>query len=459
MGRLSIRLRLTLWNGSVLGAILAGLGLAVYLLMDRTLLARTDDVLAFEFEETVERLHAAPSRADLGDLPEAFLQAFLLRITDPGGQIRLQSSALAGVALPPGPDATAPTFHSLDLGRLGPHRVVSGATEGPGGNWRVQIATSLASRNRDLAALRNVLLTILPAGLLAAVLGGWWLAGRALAPVARMTETARQIGARNLTERIPITNPADELGHLAATLNAMIARLADALEAQRRFTADASHELMTPLTAIRTEAEVALQSPRSAAEHAKVLASVVEEVDRLTRLGRQLLFLASEDACSSPRRLHPVPLAGTVRAAVELMRAQAEQAGIEVAVGPLPTVHVRGEGERLRQAFVNLLDNAVKYNRPGGKVVVQGRCTNGQALVEVADTGIGMPPEAVPHIFERFYRVDRSRSRRTGGTGLGLSIVKTTVEGFGGTVQVESEPDRGSTFRVVLPVISPADAV
>ncbi|HEX8202304.1 MAG TPA: ATP-binding protein [Isosphaeraceae bacterium] len=454
MGSLSIRLRLTAFNGAVLGAILVGLGLAVYLLMGRALLERIDAALAFEYQEAVERLRKDGAGEDLGAVPEAFLETYLLLVTDRDGRVRLRSPALEGAVLPPPTHSGSadPEFRTAAIGRLGPQRVLTGEVAGPDGVRVVQIATSLESYGRELAELRAALLVLLPAGLVAAVAGGYGLAGRALAPVDRITEAARRISAQNLRERIEVANPRDELGRLAATLNAMVARLAEALDALRRFTADASHELMTPLTAIRTEAEVALQSARSPEQHAEVLASIVEEVDRLTRLANRLLLLAREDAGASPPGGPPIQLDRVVRDAADRVRAPAARAGLVLRVEDLPAATVAADPDRLRQVFDNLLDNAVAYNRPGGSVVVRGRCSDGRAIVEVADTGIGIPPEAQGRVFDRFYRVDPARGRRRGGSGLGLSIVRALVEGLRGRVELESQPGQGSTFRVILPL-------
>ncbi len=453
MGALSIRMRLTCWNGAVLATILVVLGLAVYLIMGQALLGRIDATLEFEFRETAERIRKGKDVLDLETVPEAFHETYLLRLTDGDGRILVQNRELRGTAMPPadvlGP---APTFRGAAIGRLGTHRVLSAAVDGPRGNEIVQIATSLDSYNREMAELRGTLLTILPAGLLAAVAGGYWLAGLALAPVQRMTATARRISAQNLRERIEAANPGDELGRLAETLNAMVGRLAETLDAMRRFTADASHELMTPLTAIRAEAEVALQSARSPAQHAEVLRSIVEEADRLTNLANRLLLLAREEAGTGPPAPGPVRLDEALREAAEHARPLAERAGVELRVEDLHASTIEADPDRLRQVFDNLLDNAVKYNRPGGSIVVRGRCASGRAIVEVADTGIGIPVEAQARVFDRFYRVDASRSRREGGSGLGLSIAKALVEGQRGRIQVESEPGRGSTFRVILPL-------
>lgn len=450
----SIRLRLTAYNGTVTAAILIGLGTTAYVALGHSLTERLDAALAFEYEEVVERLRAADGGAGLDDLTEAFRESYLLRVRDPAGRIRLESPALVGIALPVAQRAgSRPAFATATLGRLGPHRVLNGTITLPSGRVAVQIAASLTPIRHELAELRAVLLAILPAGLLAAIGGGYWLAGRALAPVGRMASAARRISAANLGDRIEVANPRDELGRLATTLNDMIERLAGALDALRQFTADAAHELMTPLASIRAEAEVTLQAPRTPDQYAEVLASIVEEADRLAKLADRLLSLAREDA-RAPSELRPVALDTLVRESADWARPLAERAGIILSITPLPPAVVAGDPDRLRAVFDNLLDNAIKYNQSGGTVHVSGHLDADRAVVAIADTGIGIPGASLPRIFDRFYRVDPSRSRRTGGTGLGLSIARAIVRSHGGTIEAMSIPGRGTTFTACLPVVN-----
>ncbi len=231
----------------------------------------------------------------------------------------------------------------------------------------------------------------------------------------------------------------------------MLDRIDSTFAATRRFTADASHELKTPITAIRTEAEVALHSSRTVESLSEVLESVVEEADRLARLADRLLALSREDAGSGQGILAPVRLDMLVESATERIRPGSERAGLSLTVEALPRVVLDGDVDRLREVLDNLLDNAQKYNRPGGAIGVKLAEEAGRAVIQVVDTGLGIAPETVPRIFDRFYRVESSRSRRTGGAGLGLSIVKAIVEAHGGRIEVESQPGRGSTFRVILP--------
>jgi len=454
----SIRARLTIWNAAVTAAIIFVLGIIVYFALSRAILERVDAVLSFEYKETVERLEKLGADEELGGVPEAFLEEFLLRVTDPVGRVRMESPILHGMAWQPPesqPPGSEPSFDTMSVGASGEQRMVYGRVGGTHAGWTVQIASSLADYRREMAELRNILLMLFPLSLLIASFAGYGLAGRALAPVERITRTAQRISGSNLNERITSDRPDDELGRLAGTLNAMVGRLAESLEATRRFTADASHEFMTPLAQIRTEAEVALQAERPAAEYADVLRSVVEDVERLTRLAGQLLSLAKEDAQAGEPHLDDCPLGSVVRAATAAAEPTAVQAGVTLALGDIDDVTLSIDADRLRQVLDNLLQNAIRYNRPGGRVDVSVQVAARHVAILVVDTGIGIPAEALPHIFDRFYRVDRARSRRAGGTGLGLSIARTLVENMHGRIEVESGVGQGSTFRVVLPHSKP----
>ncbi|WP_165064960.1 heavy metal sensor histidine kinase [Paludisphaera rhizosphaerae] len=450
MPRASLRVRLTAWNAALVMATIAGLGLALYMLLAQALLRRIDGMLDFEFQEAAERLvHGKPTEILEGS-PAAFHEVYLLRILDQGGRIEVESPGLAGQTLPPpqlGAAEGALNHSDARIDHIGESRVVTGSTHGR----IVQIATPLRSYERDLIALRGVLWTILPAGLVLSTLGGYWLAGRALAPVGRMTAAAQRISAANLGERIEVAHEGDELGRLATTLNDMLDRIDQAFVAARRFTADAAHELKTPLASLRAEAEVALILPRSPEDYREALRSVVEEAERLSRLAERLLLLSGDDAgVELPRR--SFRLDEIVREAVDKASQTAADLGVSLRMEELPEAIVAGDSDLLRQVFDNLIENALKYTPAGGAVTIRGHNDDSRAVFEVSDTGVGIPADSLPRVFDRFYRVDASRSRRTGGTGLGLSIVRAVVERHGGSVETESTPGEGSTFQVVLPV-------
>jgi heavy metal sensor kinase len=285
-----------------------------------------------------------------------------------------------------------------------------------------------------------------------AVAGGLLLSWQALRPVARSIAIARQLNPSDLTARLPRNGSGDELDRLAGTINDLLDRLADNHAQVIRFTADASHELRSPLSAMRAAVEVALQHPRTAAEYREVLGSLGEQCDRLTSLVNGLLTLARADAGEVELRREPLELAALAGEVAEMYQPLAEEHEVALswdAAPPVP-VPVLGDASRLRQLITNLLDNAIKFTDPGGRVSLLVGRDGDRARLVVADTGVGIPPDRLPHIFERFYQVDPARASK--GSGLGLSISRWIAEAHGGSIGVASGPGRGSTFTVMLPM-------
>jgi heavy metal sensor kinase len=287
--------------------------------------------------------------------------------------------------------------------------------------------------------------------------GGWLVSARILRPVAAISAAASAISAANLSERIDPQQVDRELADLAGVLNAMFERLEAAFERQARFTADASHELRTPLAVIRSHTELALNRPRTAEEYRQTIDTCLRATDRMTALVQGLLTLARADAGKLDLQRRPVDLKEVVEESVTLFRPLAEGKGVSLAASLAP-VTVAGDAVRLAQVVTNLLSNAVQYNRPGGQVHAELRVASGKAVLTVADTGCGIPEEDRPHIFERFYRVDKARSHASGGHGLGLAICKSIVEAHGGTIDFETQPQQGCTFWVRLPCLPRARA-
>jgi heavy metal sensor kinase len=248
---------------------------------------------------------------------------------------------------------------------------------------------------------------------------------------------------------VPVTP--DEVGRLAATFNRMLDRLERSFARQRQFTADASHELRTPLAMLTSEAELALSRERTADEYRQALSSVRSDADRMTRLVNELLLLARAEAGQEQLELEPLALDELAADVVEAMQPLAETRGVRLERGCLEAVRVRGDQSRLTQLLVNLVDNGLKYTPAGGRVTVSVGPEDGQAVLRVADNGPGIAAEHLPHLFERFYRVDKARSRAAGGTGLGLAISRWIVEAHGGQVSVASQTGAGTTFTVQLP--------
>ncbi len=335
-----------------------------------------------------------------------------------------------------------------------PWRTLTFAARGAGAQYIIQVAMSLKPVTETLRRLALTLLVAVPLLLAVLTLFGYFFIREAFQPVRRMVATVHSIRADDLSRRIADVESPDEIGELAATFNAMLGRIQRAFDEVRQFSSDAAHELKTPLTALRGEMEVALRKEREPAEYRAVLASGLEEAAKLERIVDDLLLLARTDASSGMLMSEPVALDEVVLEAHEETRMLAERMGISLVLNRLDEVGIQGNALLLRRLLVNLIDNGIKYNRPGGSVSVTlelERGGNGVRLL-VEDTGIGIPAESLPHLFDRFYRVDKSRSRDIGGTGLGLAIAKRVAEAHGGSVTVESVPDKGSRFTVVLPV-------
>jgi heavy metal sensor kinase len=375
------------------------------------------------------------------------------------GNVWERTEQLAASSVPPAPSA-ASTEHRLEdraIPILGRQRVLSAGLAVGDRPSTVLIMAPLEDVDHELAELGTVLATAVPIVLLLSGGLGYVLARKALAPMERLRHSTEEITADRLDRRLPVNNPQDELGRLTETFNAMIGRLERSFAEIRRFTADASHELRTPLTAIRTEAEVALARPMGLAEHQQLLGSILEECDRLTRLTDQLLELAREDARAGRQAHEPVDLGAIVRDVVETMRPLAGAKGLSLRVEANESLWVNGDAARLREVFFNILDNCIKYTAEGGQVEVQIGHSSPEVVVTVSDTGIGIAAEHLPHVFDRFYRVDKARSRSEGGTGLGLSITQSIVVAHGGRIELASTPGRGTTCTVRLPLGSTPD--
>jgi two-component system, OmpR family, heavy metal sensor histidine kinase CusS len=449
----SIRLRLTFWYGVVLSVILVGFSASVYLLMRHHLLALTDAGLADELTELADEVERISSPSGLGPRyvqPEGYK----LQVATPDGRILFRGDRLGldrlpfdGRRLAPGGTVSS-TFVIPPIGRL---RLATRLVSGPHGSLVIQAATSLQPFDQALSELLAVLV-LTGATAVACSLGvGYLLARKALAPVARMVSAADKITATRLDRRLEITCADDELGRLGRTLNDMIERLERSFSRIRQFTADAAHELRTPLAVIRSSAEVALREPRSPELDRRVLEEMVEESERLGRIVAQLLDLCREDhglVTASHRVLALDALADEV---LELMQIAAEEKGVRLSAEELSPARVRGDTDRLRQLLINVLDNAIKYTPSGGSVTVRSSAGPRRVLVEVIDTGAGIPAEHLQNVFERFFRLDESRSRGIDGTGLGLALCRSIAEAHRGRIWIESELGRGTKVSFELP--------
>lgn len=298
------------------------------------------------------------------------------------------------------------------------------------------------------------MLMAVPLVVVCAALGGLFLANRALRPIARMTRTATEISAGDLSRRIGYRGVMDEVGQLARIFDQMLTRIQATINRERRFTADASHELRTPLTAIKGRTSMILTQPRTQEQYEAAFQQVDTQVDRLIRLTNDLLFLARLDEQRLPWNPITLNLSYLLGATVEQMRQLADDVQVSLTEQIEPELIIQGDPDHLISIFLNLIDNAIKYTAMNGKVAVRATQNSSTVSITVSDTGCGIAPEHLSHLFERFYRVEAARNRQSGGTGLGLAIAHEVVRLHGGTLTVQSQLNQGTTFTIQLPTKS-----
>jgi len=315
----------------------------------------------------------------------------------------------------------------------------------------IQLGTHLRFARQNLSNFRDNILEVLPIILVLGTLGGWILARRSLSPIGYIASKAESISSQNLSERLKERGTGDEMDDLIHTINEMISRLEGSFRRMAEFTADASHELKTPICAMRGEAEVLLLKERKPGEYQEGLAHFIEQFDHLNQMINDLILLSKFDTTQVELMTAPIRLDLLMEDLCHLFQVLVEQKNIVLEIGSMEEVTVMGDKVRLQQLFTNLIDNAIKYTSRGSiRVSVERNETGG--LVKIKDTGIGIPKEEQEKIFKRFYRTDKSRSRDTGGVGLGLSIAEWIVRAHHGRIEVDSELNKGSTYTVYLPV-------
>jgi heavy metal sensor kinase len=462
---LSIRQRLTLWYTLVLMVAMVAFAAAILFGGSWQLERATDR----ELQLTARQLAGPLLR---GEEPLVVDTSYRLLSLDgqvlraaglPTRRIPVDPSALAAVSggtpwfetvrTPPIPVESTPADAARRLPPLAPAvRVLSVPVGKP-----VRFILQVGKFEADLPRLRALLMTTLAIGLVlglpGAALGGWWLAGRALAPVRAMTESANRIEAENLAERLPQPPQDDELGKLACTFNQLLDRLQEAFQRERRFTADISHDLRTPLALVKGSIGVALNRPRSAAELQDTLTEIDGQIDRISGLLNATLALSRADTGQLGALFAPLNLSELLTDLAETTASYTEEKRGQTLTSEIaPALWVRGDRDHLTRLFLNLLDNAVEYTPPGGAIRLSAALDGEHVQATVEDSGIGIAPEDLPHVFDRFYRVDKSRTTANGDhAGLGLSIAQAVARAHGGEVSVESESGQGSKFIVRLP--------
>ena len=457
----NVRSRLTLWYVLVLASLLALYAGVASLFLFLSLREDFDQNLLQDIETVEGMLAKEPNglvslHASHPDAAEPRI-GHLIEVWSPEGSLLYRSAALQDQALGGSPDRDeglhdpAPSTSRLPNGTR--VRMASSIYHVEDRRVVIRVAYGEDRLWRELSEFGEVLLLGFPIAVLLAGFGGYALARKALAPIDSMATQATKISAERLSDRLSIENSEDELGKLGAVFNDTLARLQAAFDQLRRFTAAASHELRTPLTAIRSVGEVALQDQRSPVEYRDVIGSMLEEVDRLTRLSESLLALSRADAGHVQLQREDISLVRVAREASSLVEVLAEEKRQRIDIEGNAELLVSVDRLILRQAIVNLLDNAIKYSPPESRILVRVQSEGDkQVSLDVVDQGPGIPSEHQPYVFDRFYRVDRARTREWGGTGLGLSITRWAIEAHGGNVALESTEGRGSTFRISLPL-------
>lgn len=461
----SIRARLTIWYVGLLTLAFILLGGAAYGLLSYSLLRGVDNALKGVAGVMSERVHGGAHALVPSDIDEIFRRFFgfspwerYYRMLDPFGRGDQRQTVPRSERLPLSDLARdnaskgLPTFETVDDLDSYPVRILTmPMMEGGRPSRLIQVGMSLQNISETRTRFLLIMAGLLPICLLFAGFGGWMLARRALLPVDRMVKAANRISAERLAERLVETGTGDELDKLARTLNQMLERLDTAFSQVRRFAANASHELQTPLTIMKGELEVALRSQRTPEEYQACLRSSLEEIDRINQLVDGLLFLARTEA-GALRVDRQTDLAQLAEETCLRLKGLADSRSVELSMGPMEPVFVLGDREHLGRLLFNLVENGIKYTEPGGRVELSVQANGQWSSLEVSDTGIGITEEDRERIFQPFHRLPEALSQK--GVGLGLSIAQSIAVAHGSTIQVASEPGRGSTFKIRLPLAS-----
>ncbi len=455
---LPIRIRLTAWYFAVLAVVLSAFGITAYVEMRHSIRQTVDEELQIRAEGVHQLIERTIQRGARQDLPEGLREhtelragGALLQVSDEQGNWLYRSKVMSDYGVPR--PVTIPKRATEYLGRDVPLRIWSEKVAVGGDSYLIQSAFEMDDFYEALDYFALLLYISIPLLLLFAAGGGYWISSLALTPVDRIALTARNISAQNLSSRLEVPQTRDELQRLSETLNGMLARLEAAFKKITQFTADASHELRTPVAVMRTRAELSLRKARSADEYRDVIAEVLAELEKTSGLIEQLMFLARADSGAETLHFTATNVAEVLREACHqgVALAEAKQIAFQEQI-PTGSMWIQGDATSLRRLFLILIDNAVKYTPGGGQVEVSLQRNGHYAIAEVRDTGIGISDADLPNVFERFYRADKARTRELGGVGLGLSIGRWITEVHAGTVEVRSSPGRGSTFQIRLPL-------
>ena len=461
----SLRFRLTAWYAGLLVGALLVIGVSVYLGLRRYLDLNLQRTLASECRtigsELLSQLPKKNAKWLESEINEAYapeVNGRFIRVMREGGAVLYLSGASRDGAFDPA-QVSIPSDTREDGVRKvrlqdGRHLLINASTFETADGSRFLIESGVTYEQVQVA-LRGLLVTFaiyVPLTVSLAIGGGYWLMRRSLRPVDEITDRAEGITSANLSERLPVIRTGDELERLSVALNRMIERIDEAFQHVNRFSADASHELRTPLTILQLALEAIARNRGLDPVVQDQVGSALEETHRMSRIVDSLLAISRLDAGEVKIDKAPLDLGRLAAATADAMKLLADERSITLRSLVSPGVVVEADRTRLQEVIVNLVDNAVKYTQAGGQVEIRVRRMVGTAVLEVSDNGPGIPVQALPHLFERFYRADKARSRGSGGAGLGLSIVKAICVAHGAEVRVSSTEGQGSTFRVDLPL-------
>jgi heavy metal sensor kinase len=461
MMTLPIRLRLTAWYFAILAVVLSAFGISAYFAMRHSIRQTVDEELQIRcegvhqlIERDIERGHRDDLQEGLREHTELRQGGALLQVSDEQGNWLYRSPVMSDYGVPR--PATVPRRATEFMGRDVPLRIWTQKVSVGGQSYLIQSAFEMDDFYESLHHFALLLFISIPSLLLCATAGGYWISTRALAPVDQIAQTARTISAQNLSSRLVVPKTGDELQRLSETLNGMLERLEAAFKKITQFTADASHELRTPVAVMRTRAELSLRKARSAEEYRDVIAEVLTELEKTSGLIEQLMFLARADSGAETLHFANTNVAEVLREACHQgsALAEAKQIGFQERISG-DSMWIQGDATSLRRLFLILIDNAVKYTPANGQVEVSLQRNDGYAVAQVRDTGIGIAEADLPNVFERFYRADKARTRESGGVGLGLSIGRWITEVHAGTIEVHSSLGQGSMFQIRLPIANP----
>ncbi|MCB8976126.1 MAG: HAMP domain-containing protein [Ardenticatenaceae bacterium] len=455
----TIRARLTLWYLAVLGLILLLFTGFLYLQLRRDLFSQVDTALelaATQAQEIIvveDGLYTLQSATNNQDLTRRLKEEYSISLLNGRSELLAQLTNDPEIPVLPPDEAGSFTFtREPDM-----WRVYNLPITLPGSNetgW-LQVSQELEPVADTLGTFGQQILWGLPLALLLAGIGGFFLAGRALRPIDRMTQTAQAISGQDLSQRIQHQGPADEIGRLAQTFDAMLDRLEAAFRREQQFTGDAAHELRTPLTALKGQLEVTLSRQRSAEAYQTTLETMAQQVERLIHLSSSLLYLSRLEQDQQQFATETIQVADFFNALLDQIRPLAQEKSININTDLPPDLQFCGQMDLLIRLFLNLLDNAIKYTPTGGSITLKAAKEGQNIHTTLHNSGQPIPPEHLPHLFDRFYRAETDRSRRDvgnqSGTGLGLAIAQEIAKIHHGRINVASEPELGTTFTVILP--------